>query len=447
MEPGNALLVDLYELTMLDAYRRAGMADRPATFSCYVRSLPPSRGYLVAAGLDDALQWLETLRFTDADVAAIGRLDLFPPEFCDWLRTIRFTGTVRAVPEGTLVFGGEPILEVEGPVAAAQLAETFVVNQVTVQTMLATKAARCRYAADDRAVVDFAMRRCHGIDAAMKLVRVGRLVGLAGTSNVAGADRYHALASGTMAHSFVQAFEHEVDAFRAYADAFGEHTVLLVDTYDSTRGIERAIDVARECQSRGVAIDGIRIDSGDLAALAHHARARLDTEGMYDVRVYASGGLDEFSVHRLAREDDVPIDAFGVGTALGVSDDAPALDTVYKLVEFDGRPVRKLSTGTESWPGPKQVWRADNWSGDVIALAGEPGPDGHRPLLDVVMEYGARTGAGARSLDDASAAFDREWERVPPGLLDLRAPDAYPVTVSAAVREQAAAFDRTLPSR
>jgi nicotinate phosphoribosyltransferase len=291
------------------------------------------------------------------------------------------------------------------------------------------------------------MRRCHGIDVAMKLVRVGRLVGLAGTSNVAGADRYHALASGTMAHSFVQAFEHEIDAFRAYADAFGEHTVLLVDTYDSERGIERAIDVARECQGRGVAIDGIRIDSGDLAVLACHARARLNAEGMFDVRVYVSGGLDEFSLHRLAREEDVPIDAFGVGTALGVSEDAPALDTVYKLVEFDGRPVRKLSTGKESWPGPKQVWRADDWSADVVALAGEPGPDGHHPLLDVVMENGVRTGAGARSLDDASAAFDLEWERVPPGLLALRAPDPYPVTVSAAVREQAAAFDRTLPSR
>jgi nicotinate phosphoribosyltransferase len=442
MAPGPALLVDLYELTMLEAYRREGIAQRPATFSCFVRSLPAARSYLVAAGLDDCLAWLEDLRFDDDDLAALGRLDLFPAEFCEWLGSLRFTGTVRAVREGTLVFGGEPVLEVTAPVAEAQLAETFLLNQITVQTVLATKAARVRHAAGDRAVVDFALRRCQGVDAAMKLVRVGRLVGLAGTSNVAGADRYHTLASGTMAHSFVQAYEHELDAFRSYADAFGDKSVLLVDTYDSRRGIDRAVQVARECHERGIEIAGLRLDSGDLLELSYYARERLDAAGLVGQRVYASGGLDEHDLYRLVHVEHAPIDAFGVGSSLGVSADAPTLDTVYKLVEFDGRPVRKRSTGKETWPGPKQVWRAHDWSHDVLALADEPPRDGYRPLLETVMEGGRRVAAGAVPLEDAAAYFAREWERVPEPLLDLETPAQHRVDVSAAVRDLAERLDR-----
>ena len=439
----HALLVDLYELTMVDAYRRAGMAERPATFSLFVRALPPSRGCVVAAGLDDALRWLEDLRFGPDALAAIDRLGLFPPELLDWLGRLRFEGSVRAVPEGTVVFGQEPVLEVDAPVAQGQLAETFLLNQITLQTSLATKAARCRHAAAGRTVVDFALRRTQGIDAGMKLARVAGLVGLDGTSNVAGADRYGVPASGTMAHAFVQAHERETEAFRAFAAAFGEATVLLVDTYDTERGVERAIEVAGEMRAGGVELRGIRLDSGDLAVLARSARKRLDAAGYPAIRIFASGGLDEYEIDRLVREEEAPIDGFGVGSSLGVSADAPTLDSVYKLVEYDGRPVRKTSAGKEVWPGPKQVWRAADWSGDTLAAVGEPAPPGGgRPLLAEVFRDGRRTAAGRVALAAANLHFEQEWASAPEAVKHLTAPPAYPVAVSERLRALAADVDR-----
>lgn len=443
-----ALLVDLYELTMADVYRREGMDARPATFSLFVRTLPRHRGWLVAAGLDDVLRWLEELRFGERELAALDRLGLFDPAFLDWLGDLRFTGSVRAVPEGTLVFPDEPILEVDAPVAQAQVAETFLLNQVTLQTVLATKAARCRAAAGDRVVVDFAMRRTHGIDAAMKLARVSRIVGLAATSNVAAADRYGLPVTGTMAHSLVQAHDRELDAFRAFAAAYRDATVLLVDTYDSVRGIEHAIRVAAECRDRGVRIRGIRLDSGDLVALARHARRRLDEEGFPDVQIFASGGLDEYEIDRLVRVEAAPIDGFGVGTALAVSDDAPGLDAVYKLTEFDGRPVRKTSAGKATWPGAKQVWRAADWSGDVLALGAEPAPGAdHTPLLAEVMRAGRRTGAGRAPLAGCAEWFERGWAALPGALKDLRDPPPYPVRVSEALRGLAREVDERQRSK
>jgi nicotinate phosphoribosyltransferase len=438
--PG-ALLVDLYELTMAEAYRREGMADRPATFSLYVRDLPAERGYLVAAGLGDVLDWLEHWRFDAAALDAVDRLGIFPGAFVDWLGGLRFTGTVRAVPEGTIVFGEEPILEVDAPLAQAQLAETYLLNQITLQTSLATKAARCRDAAAGRIVVDFALRRTQGVDAGMKLARVARLVGLAGTSNVAGSARYDLPATGTMAHAFVQAFGAELDAFRSFAAAFGAATVLLVDTYDTPRGIEHAVTVARELRARGVELRGIRLDSGDLAEHARRARAAFDAAGFPGVLVFASGGLDEHRIRALV-DAGAPIDGFGVGSALGVSADAPTLDSVYKLAAYDGRPVRKTSTGKVTWPGPKQVWRPADWSGDVLALASEaaPGPE-HSALLDVVMHDGTRTGAGTWSLADAHEHFEAQWAMLPAPVRRLVAPARYPVEISAPMRAAAAAFD------
>ena len=437
-----ALLVDLYELTMVDAYRREDMAARPATFSLFVRTMPPTRGYLVAAGLDDALRWLEDLRFGPAELAALERLGIFDSAFLEWLAGLRFTGRVRAVAEGTVVFPHEPVLEVEAPLAEAQLAETFLLNQVTLQTTLATKAARCRHAAAGRAVVDFALRRTQGIDAGMKLARICGLVGLAGTSNVAGSDRYGVPASGTMAHAFVQAHREEADAFRAFARAFGTATVLLVDTYDSHRGIEHAIQVASECRREGVSFRGIRLDSGDLAELARHARRRLDDAGLGDMRVLVSGGLDEHEIQRLVVDEAAPIDGFGVGSALGVSDDAPVLDTVYKLVAYEGRPVRKTSTGKEIWPAAKQVWRAPDWSQDTLALADEPPPaPDHRPLLEEVMHGGRRTGPGHRTLAEANHHFEQEWGTMPRALKDLTAPPEHPLAVSSRLRRLAAELD------
>lgn len=435
-----ALLVDLYELTMADAYRREAMDRRPATFSLFVRHLPPGRGYLVAAGLDDCLAWLEGLAFGPDELAAVDRLGLFDDAFLDWLGRLRFTGSVRAVPEGTVVFPSEPVLEVEAPLAEAQVAETFLLNQVTVQTVLATKAARCRDAAGGRAVVDFSLRRTHGTDAGMKVARVARLVGLDGTSNVAGADRYGLAASGTMAHSFVQAYGDETEAFRAYAAAFPGSAVLLVDTYDTGRGVERAVQVATEVRDRGGAVRGIRLDSGDLGALARHARRRLDDAGLPDVRVFASGGLDERSIAALVAAG-APIDGFGVGSTLGVSADSPTIDSVYKLVDYDGRPVVKTSPDKATWPCAKQVWRATDWSADVLAAATEPPPGrDHRALLVDVMRGGRRTGPGTWTLAEASAHFEEGWASLPAGIRRLDGPAAHPVHVSGRLRQVAAAI-------
>ncbi len=438
-----ALLVDLYELTMVDVYRRTGMADRPATFSTFVRTLPEHRNFLVSAGLGDVLTWLEELRFEAADLDAIDQLGLFEPDFLDWLGRLRFTGSVRAVPEGTIVFPGEPILEVDAPIAEAQLAESFLLNQITLQTTLATKATRCRHAAAGRAVIDFALRRTQGLDAADKLVRAGAIVGLDGTSNVASAHRYGVPASGTMAHSFVQAHADELEAFRAFASAFGERTVLLVDTFDTARGVDLAIQVAQEMRERGIELRGIRIDSGDLGTLARDARTRLDDAGFEEIQIFVSGGLDEYRIAALVESDAASIDGFGVGTALGVSDDAPALDSAYKLVSFDGRPVRKTSEGKRTWPGAKQVWRASDWSGDVLGLADEPAPADHAPLLAEVFRAGERTGSGRWSLAESNEHFEQQWSAVPESLRSLRERVAHPVAIS----EGLSSLDRELDEK
>lgn len=439
--PSPALLTDLYELTMAAAYLDEGMADRRATFSLFVRGLPAGRGCLVAAGLEDALRWLEELRFTGADLDALRGLELFDEAFLDLLAGLRFDGDVRAVPEGTPVFSEEPILEVDAPMAVAQIAESYLLNQVTTQTTLATKAARARHAARGTGVLDFALRRTHGVDAAMKLARVCGLVGLAGTSNVAGALEHGVPASGTMAHSFVQAHESELGAFRAFAARYGDATVLLVDTYDTITGVERAIEVGREMRERGEQLRGIRLDSGDLAELSRRARKMLDDAGLSEVRIFASGGLDEHEVDRLLHEESAPIDGWGLGSALGVSKDVPVLDSVYKLVEYAGRPVRKTSEGKAIWPGPKQVWRRTDGSGDVLGRAGEDGPAGSRPLLAEVMRSGERTDAGRVELASARERFEAEWAALPAGVKRLSSPEPYPVEVSDELRALAEEVD------
>lgn len=426
-----ALLTDLYELTMAAVYVAEGTAERPATFSLFVRDLPPERGFLVAAGLADGLDFLEQFRFSDHDLEALDALDRFDSAFLDYLRDLAFVGSVRAVPEGTVVFPDEPILEVDAPLAAGQIVETFLLNQITLQTVLTTKVTRCRLAAGDAPVLDFALRRTQGIDAGMKLVRAGRIAGIAGTSNVAGAARYGLRAAGTMAHSFVQAYEDEIEAFRAFARRWGDATVLLVDTYDTLEGVRRAVEVAGEMEGRGEHLRGIRIDSGDLLELSRRARSLLDEAGFEDVGIFVSGGLDEFRIEEL-RDGGAPVDGFGVGTAMGVSNDAPSLDSVYKLVEFDGRPVRKTSEGKTTWPGRKQVWR--RWGeDDVLGRVDEEGPVGSEPLLVPVMEDGYRTVHGEATLDAAAERLAGDLAALPEGVTRLRDPEPYPVEPSEAL--------------
>jgi nicotinate phosphoribosyltransferase len=383
---GRALLTDLYELNMAASYLKRGMTA-PATFSLFVRRLPPRWGFVVACGLDRCLDYLESFRFEEEDLAYL-REDLdFPEESVEAFRRLRFTGEVRAIPEGRMAFADEPLLEVTAPLPEAQLVETYLLNQITYHTAVASKAARCRLAAPDATLIDFAMRRVHGGEASIGVARATAVVGFAATSNVEAARILGLRATGTMAHSYVEAFPTEAEAFRAFAEDFPDRVILLVDTYDTLRGIEKAIETGLELQARGGRLVGIRLDSGDLAALAKEARRALDQAGLTEVQVLASGGLDEDAIAALT-EAGAPIDGYGVGTKIGVSEDAPALDTVYKLVEYGGSPVAKLSTAKATLPGPKQVWRRRGMAGDVIGLADERGPQDGEPLLIPVLREG-----------------------------------------------------------
>ena len=431
-EASPGLLTDLYEFTMAAALVAEGKADLPSVFSLSIRRLPPSRGFLVAAGLDDIGRFLATgLHFGAGDLAALERLFPFDREFLDWLAEVRFTGRVRAVPEGRIVFAGEPLLEIEAPFGEAQLLETYLLNQVTFQTTLATKAARCRHAAAGRMLVDFGLRRTHGTDAGMKAARCGALAGFAGTSNVAAAAHYGIPANGTMAHSFVTAFDSELEAFRAFARHHRADPVLLVDTYDTPTGVDHAMVVARELAAEGRQLAAIRLDSGDIADLAGLARKRLDDAGLNPVRIFASGGLDEYAIERLVAAG-APIDGFGVGTAFGVSEDAPTLESVYKLVEIDGRPVAKTSTGKASLPGAKQVWRRPGFAGDILALAAEPSPVAGAEALLVEVEGDA--GDPAAALAAARERFEADWAALPSGPRDLHTPRPVPVEHSPALK-------------
>lgn len=423
-----ALLTDLYELTMLRAYWAEGM-DAEAVFSLYSRRLPERRNFLLACGLDVVLHYLETLRFDDDAIAYLATLPQFPDDFLEWLRGFRFTGDVFAVPEGTTVFAEEPILEVVAPLAEAQLVETFLLNQIHVQTLLATKAVRVMLAAAGRQVVDFGARRMHGADAAIKAARAFHIAGLDGTSNVLAGQLYGVPVAGTMAHSLIQAFDHELDAFRAFMRVYPE-TILLVDTYDTIEGVRRVIELARELGD-DFRVRGIRLDSGDLGALAFRARELLDEAGLEEVTIFASGGLAEDEVAALVASG-APIDGFGVGTGMGVSKDAPALDLVYKLTAYAGSGRTKLSPGKRILPGRKQVYRIEEDGlavRDVIARHDEPHPG--RPLLKQVMADGRRLPEGHSDLDEARARAQDEIARLPDSIRRLEPADpAYPVELS-----------------
>jgi nicotinate phosphoribosyltransferase len=385
--PSPGLVTDLYELTMAAAYQASGI-EHEATFELSVRHLPRERRFLVAAGLDDALAGLEDLRFTPDDLCYLAGLDMLPARFLDCLADLRFTGDVWAVPEGEVVFAGEPLVRVTAPVIEAQIVETYLLNRIASQTMLASKAARVAIACGDRRFVDFSARRDHGVDAAMAAARSAWIAGSAGTSLVAAGKRWGIPVSGTMAHSFVMAFDDERDAFRAYARCFPRGVVLLIDTYDTVEGARRAVEVAQDLADEGISLMGVRLDSGDLLALSREVRAVLDDAGLHDVDIMASGDLDENRIHAL-RSAGAELDAFGVGTQLGTSADAPSLGAVYKLVEDADGPKMKLATGKVTLPGRKQVWRLDDR--DVVGLHDES-VTGGRPLLVEVMRAGRRTG-------------------------------------------------------
>jgi len=434
------LLTDLYELTMLQAYHAEGMNAR-AAFEFFVRSLPANRNFLVAAGLAEVLDYLSALRFEEDELDWLRRSGRFTKDFIESLRGFRFTGDVDAMPEGTPFFTDEPILRITAPLKEAQLVESRVMNLLHFETLVASKAIRCALAAPDRLLVDFGLRRAHGAEAALLSARASYLAGFSGSATVEAGRRFGIPIYGTMAHSYVQAHESETAAFAAFVEAFPGNAMLLIDTYDVARAAERVAALARTLAPRGVAIKGVRLDSGDLAQDARRVRAILDAGGAPQVTIFASGNLDEYRLRDLVGSG-APIDGFGVGTRMNTSADAPFLDCAYKLQEYDGRPRRKRSAGKATWPGRKQVYRsysADGCArGDVLTLEGES-PAG-TPLLRPVMRGGQR--AGDTPSLEASRAHARESMRTLPAHLAALSPASpYPVTIDGTLRALADRLD------
>jgi nicotinate phosphoribosyltransferase len=425
------LSTDLYQLTMGASYLALGINGR-ATFSLFVRGLPPQRSYLVAAGLEDALDRLSELTFDDEALAYLRSTGQIRPEFVETLRDFRFRGDVWAVPEGRLVFGDEPLLEVQGSIIETQIAETILVNALHYATIVATKAARCNVAAPGKALVEFGLRRTASIDAGLVAARSSYLAGFVGTSNVLAGERFGIPVSGTVAHSFIEIFTSELDAFRAFAGTFPGDVTLLIDTYDTLRGARHAAQVGRELAVQGRHIRAVRLDSGDLVALSNEVRAILDDAGLPEVQILASGGLDEHDLVELQRAG-APIDAYGIGTRLGTSADVPSIDMVYKLVQFEDRPTLKLSTGKATLVGPKQVWRRRDDIGafveDLIACRDEAAPGAAwEPLLEPVMRGGTRL--MRPSLTEIRDRHRREIESMPASLMPLDGATPYPVHLS-----------------
>lgn len=430
----SALLVDLYELTMMQAYWKEGITGR-ATFDLFVRRLPPERNFLLAVGLETAIDLLERLRFTPTELEYLETTGSFESGFLDMLGQFRFSGDVEAMAEGTIAFAREPLLRLTAPIVEAQYFESLLMNQFHVQTMLASKAARVVLAADGRRLVDFGLRRMHGVDSGVGGGRAYWIAGFAGTSNVLAGSLYDIPVMGTMAHSYVQCHESELDAFRSFVATYPE-TVLLVDTYDTHRGIERVIELAAQLGDE-FRLRGVRLDSGDLGELARDARLRLDEAGLTEVEIFASGNLDEHRVAELVGTG-APIDAFGIGTRLGTSEDAPNLDLVYKLAELGDRPLLKLSTDKSTLPGVKQVWRRMDsggaMAGDVIGLDGEE-LEGE-PLLTPKMRDGTRLDSAREDLAAVRERAERELAALPAAIRSLTAAERpYPVEVSGALKD------------
>ena len=424
-----ALLTDLYQLTMTQAYWKEAMHER-ATFSLFFRKMPATRRFMLACGQQHAAALLSELRFGDAALERLAGTGQFDPGFLDWLADWRFEGDICALPEGTPVFANEPLLEVDAPIAQAQLLESLVMNLVQLETVIASKAVRIVMAARDRPVVDFGMRRMHGVDAAMRGVRAYRTAGLAGTSNVLGGLRHDLAINGTMAHSYVLAHDDEREAFQAFARLY-PGTTLLVDTHDTLEGVRKVIDIMQEMPE--VDVKAIRLDSGDLGELAKGARGLLDEAGLTQVTIVASSGLDEYKIAALL-DDNAPIDAFGVGTQMGVSADAPVIDLSYKLVEYAGTPRVKHSPGKINLPCGKQLYRCRDdqgrYVGDIIALRDEA-VDLGEPLLRPLVRGGTLNAAEMALADDARERAADALAHFPDDVRQLEEGESrYPVSLS-----------------
>ena len=430
------LFTDLYELTMAASYYEHRIfAD--ATFSLFVRGPASQRGFYVSAGLETVMRELESYRFSQDELDYLKSTGLFSDEFLSYLKIHRFSGSVFAMPEGTICFPDEPILEITAPIIEAQLLETFVLNTIGFQTLIASKAARCVHVAGDRTLIDFSLRRTQGQDAGIQVARSTYLAGFAATSNVLAGKLYGIPISGTMAHSFITAFESEYDAFCAYAETFPRNSIFLIDTYDTIAGAHAAVKVAKLMAERSSgSLVGVRLDSGDMASLSRQVRTILDNAGLHNVKIFASSGFDEFKIAAVIAAE-AAIDGFGVGTKVGVSADEPHIDIVYKMVHFDGRNVRKLSPGKVTLAGKKQVFRRTDPQGyymeDTIGLRDEA-VRGARPLLEPVMEGGKIVGP-LPTLPVLQRGFKENFRRLDSRFKALQSAPAYPVSLSHRLRK------------
>ncbi len=443
----SALLTDLYMLTMLQGFFHERMEDT-ATYEFFVRDLPPERGFLIAAGLEQVLDYLETVRFTKQELEWLAATGRFDSEFIDYLGNFRFQGDVHAMPEGTVFFPNEPILRVTAPIPQAQFVETRVINLLHFQTLIASKAVRCVLAAPGKLLVDFGLRRSHGAEAGLLAARAAYLAGFGGTATVLAGKLYDIPIFGTMAHSFIQAHTSEAAAFEGFAHAQPTNVVLLIDTYDTEAAAQTVVELAPRLIAQGIAVKGVRLDSGDLADHARKVRAILDEGGLADTTIFSSGNLDEYQLQELLKAG-APIEGFGVGTRLDTSADAPYLDCAYKLVEYGGHPRRKRSEGKATWPGRKQVYRryegdtGRHMKADMITTENDL-QDGE-PLIQPVMKEGQRL-QSAEPLRKARERAAQQVAQLPAHLRTLATQPHYPVSISAALEVLARAADREVVS-
>jgi nicotinate phosphoribosyltransferase len=435
-----ALLTDLYQLTMLQGYLEHGL-DATAVFELSVRKLPKERNFLLAAGLEQFLAYVQSLRFTPDDLEYLARSG-FRRTLLDYLQSFRFTGDVHAMREGTIFFADEPILRVTAPLPQAQLLETRAINVLHFQTVIASKAARMALAAPGKQLVDFGLRRAHGAEAGLLAARASYLAGFAGTATVLAGRLWDVPTFGTMAHSFVEAHDDELAAFENFAQSNPDNVTLIIDTYDTAAAARRVVALGRKLNVSGIRIRGVRLDSGDLAAEARRVRQILDDGNLAEVRIFASGGLDEFKLAELVAAG-APIDGFGVGTKLDVSSDAPYLDCAYKLHEYAGQPRLKRSVDKNTWPGAKQVYRHfafGRMAHDEVRLASETSPAG-QPLVECVMCAG-RLVAPLEPLAVIRSRAADQLAMLPRELTSLSPAPAYPVAIGQGVRELAAQWQR-----
>jgi nicotinate phosphoribosyltransferase len=439
----SALLTDLYQLRMLQCYYEYGMEDT-AVFEFFVRRLPEHRNFMLFAGLEQVIEYLENLRFRQDELEWLERSGRFDAGFVNRLKELRFSGDVHAMAEGTIFFPDEPVLRITAPLPEAQLIESRLINILHYQTLIASKAARCRLVAPDKTLIDFGMRRAHGAEAALLAARANYIAGFDGTATVQAEQDFGIPIFGTMAHSYIQAHQSELQAFENFSHSHPDNVVLLIDTYDPRRGAEKVVRLAGSLRKEGIAIKAVRLDSGELLELAAAVRRILDDGGCGDIALFASGDLDEYRVAELL-DSGCPVDAFGIGTRLNISEDSPSLDCVYKLQEYAGQARRKRSEGKATWPGRKQVYRrrATNgrFDGDLVTLASDACDDGEA-LIAPMMHKGKRI-KPAETLESIRERSRDQLVSLPKHLTALAAsPQRYPVNISSELKDLAEQVDR-----